>query len=60
MKEYYEKVEICFDFKEPPDSSRESFWRKIRAFLSFMQNSNRSIENMKEDDFQQYILFDEI
>lgn len=57
MKQYDEKIELYFDLKGTPDSSRESYWRRIRAFLSFMQNSNKSIEDMKEEDIQQYILF---
>ncbi|MDF2789529.1 MAG: integrase [Neobacillus sp.] len=57
MKQYDKKIELYFDLKGTPDSSRESYWRRIRAFLSFMQNSNRPIEDMKEEDIQQYILF---
>ena len=57
MKQYDKKVELFFDLKGTPDSSRESYWRRIRAFLSFMQNSNISIEDIKEENIQQYILF---
>lgn len=57
MKHYDKKIELYFDLKGTPDSSRESYWRRIRAFLSFMQSSNKSIEDMKEEDIQQYILF---
>ena len=57
MKQYDKKIELFFDLKGTPDSSRESYWRRIRAFLSFMQNSNISIEDIKEEDIQQYILF---
>ena len=56
MKQYDKKIELFFDLKGTPDSSRESYWRRIRAFLSFMQNSNISIEDIKEEDIQQYIL----
>ena len=57
MKQYDEKIQLYFDLKGTPDSSRESYWRRMRAFLSFMQNSNKSIEDMNEEDVQQYILF---
>jgi integrase/recombinase XerD len=57
MIQYDKKIELYFDLKGTPDSSRESYWRRIRAFLSFMQNSNKSIKDMKEEDIQQYILY---
>lgn len=57
MKQYEQKVELYFELKGIPDSSKESYWRRMRAFLLFMKDHNRLIEEMNEDDIQQYILF---
>lgn len=57
MKQFDDKIELYFDLKGTPDSSRESYWRRIRTFLSFMQKINKSVPDMKEEDIQQYILF---
>lgn len=57
METYDDKIELYFDLKGTPDSSRESYSRRIRAFLSFMQESDKPIYDMKEEDIQQYILY---
>jgi integrase/recombinase XerD len=57
MKEYIRKIELYFELKGTPDSSRESYKIRIRAFLSFMQELNKPIHEMKEEDIQQYILY---
>lgn len=57
MKQYDQKIELYFELKGTPYSSRESYWRRMRAFLSYMDGQNRSIEDMNENDIQQYILY---
>lgn len=57
MKQYDQIIELYFELKGTPDSSRESYWRRMRAFLSFMQERNRPIDDMNEGDIQQYILY---
>lgn len=57
MNYFEKKVELYFELKGTPDSSRESYWRRIRAFLSFLQENNISVEEMTEEDIQQYILY---
>ncbi|RDI36321.1 tyrosine-type recombinase/integrase [Falsibacillus pallidus] len=57
MKQYDQEIELYFELKGTPDSSRESYWRGMRAFLTFLQERNTPIEEMDEKDIQQYILF---
>jgi integrase/recombinase XerD len=57
MNQYEQKVELYFELKGTPDSSRESYWRRMNAFLFYMDERNCPIEEMKVEDIQQYILF---
>src|SRR5690606_37538632 len=57
MKQYEQQVELYFELKGTPDSSRESYWRRMRAFLHYLQEQNKSVEDMTVEDIQQYILY---
>ena len=57
MKQYEQKIELFFELKGTPDSSRESYWRRMRAFLNFMQGLKKPIEELTLEDIQQYILY---
>jgi site-specific recombinase XerD len=57
MKQYEQKIELFFELKGTPNSSRESYWRRMRAFLNYMQKIKRPIEEMNHEDIQQYILY---
>jgi site-specific recombinase XerD len=57
MNYFEKKVELYFELRGTPDSSREAYWRRIRAFLTFLQERNISVEEMTEEDIQQYILY---
>ncbi|MEA1962011.1 MAG: site-specific integrase [Bacillota bacterium] len=57
MKSYQEEIEIYFELKGAPESTKESYMRRIKAFLAFIQNSGKSIEDITERDIQQYILY---
>lgn len=57
MNEYDHKIELFFELKGSPTSTRESYWRRMRAFLLFMKENNRPIQDMTEEDIQQYILY---
>lgn len=57
MKSYQEEIEIYFELKGAPESTKESYMRRIKAFLAFIQNSGKSIEDIAERDIQQYILY---
>ncbi|WP_209121790.1 phage integrase N-terminal SAM-like domain-containing protein [Alkalihalobacillus sp. BA299] len=55
MKQYDQKIELYFELKGTPESSRESYYRRIQAFLSFMQELDRPIYDINQEDIQQYI-----
>ncbi|MDQ0233162.1 tyrosine-type recombinase/integrase [Metabacillus malikii] len=56
MDHYERKIELFFELKGTPDSSQESYRRRILAFLGYMNKCNRPISEMNEHDIQQYIL----
>lgn len=57
MKQYEQQIKLYFELKDTPDSSQESYWRRMRAFLKFMQEHQKHIKDMNENDIQQYILY---
>lgn len=57
MNQYEETVELYFELKGTPESTRESYSRRMKAFLTYMQDLGRPIEEMNEEDIQQYILY---
>jgi len=57
MKNYEQQISLYFELKGTPESSRESYFRRIQAFLTFIENQNKSIDDMTESDIQKYILY---
>lgn len=57
MNNYEQEIEMYFELKGSPDSSKESYLRRINAFIQFFQNNNQSIEDIALKDIQQYILY---
>lgn len=57
MNNYLETIELYFELKGTPESSQESYYRRMRAFLIYMQDLGRPIEDTNETDIQQYILY---
>lgn len=57
MRNYEQEIEIYFELKGSPDSSKESYRRRIRAFIQFIEEKQQSLEEIKERDIQQYILY---
>jgi integrase/recombinase XerD len=56
MNQYHKKIELYFELKDIPESSRESYGRRIRSFFAFMAEQNRPIEMTTLEDIQEYIL----
>lgn len=56
MNQYNQKVNLYFELKNTPESSRESYGRRIRSFISFMNEQNRPIDRTTLEDIQDYIL----
>lgn len=57
MKQYEQEIELYFELKGTPDSSKESYSRRMLTFLKFMQEQQRPIEDINENDIQQFILY---
>jgi len=57
MNDYRQAITLYFELKGTPDSSRESYNRRIEAFIKYLQNRKMSIDSISEIDIQQYILY---
>ena len=57
MNEYLETIELYFELKGTPISSQESYLRRMRAFLKYLMDQGKPIEDTNEKDIQQYILY---
>lgn len=57
MNQYEQEVDLYFELKGTPESSRESYLRRMNAFVRFMQNRQTCMEDVTEGDIQQYILY---
>lgn len=57
MNCYEQEINLYFELKGAPDSSRESYLRRINAFVKFIQDNNKHVEDVTEKDIQQYILY---
>lgn len=57
MKKYEQKVNLYFELRDTPESTQESYWRRMNYFLTFMKENNKSIDDMTLVDIQQFILF---
>ena len=42
MKHFEQKIELFFELKGTPDSSRESYWRSMRAFLTYLEKYKKT------------------
>src|SRR5690554_8028972 len=51
------EIERYFELKDTPESSRESYRRRVLAFLKFLQAQNKDSENITSRDVQDYILY---
>lgn len=57
MENYEQQINLYFELKGTPESSRESYFRRMQAFITFIQNQNKNVDDMTETDIQQYILY---
>lgn len=57
MNDYGQEIDLYFELKGTSDSSRESYSRRMKAFIRFIQECKKDIENVTEEDIQQYILY---
>lgn len=57
MNNYEQDINLYFELKDTPDSSKESYLRRINAFIQFIQKHGKCVDDITESDIQQYILF---
>jgi len=57
MKDYNDEIDLYFELKGTPDSSKESYLRRMQAFIKYLRENQKSVEDFTESDIQQYILY---
>ena len=57
MEQYEQKIDLYFELKDSPKSTREAYRRRMKTFLTFFEKLNKPIHDMNEEDIQQYILY---
>lgn len=57
MNNYEQEIDLYFELKGISESSRESYSRRMDAFIQFMQDREKLMEDVTEGDIQQYILY---
>lgn len=57
MNNYLQEINMYFELKGTPESSRESYLRRMNAFIQFIQLRGQPLEKITERDIQQYILY---
>lgn len=56
MEKYMKEIEMYFELKDTPESSREAYLRRIQAFIKFISAKGKDIEDSGEQDIREYIL----
>lgn len=56
MDSFKKEIDLYFELKGTPESSKESYRRRISAFLKFLEDKHRPLEEIHAGDIQQYIL----
>lgn len=56
MRNYDKEMALYFDLKGTPESSRESYSRRVKAFIDFIEK-DKPMEDVSVGDIQQYILY---
>lgn len=57
MDKYKEEINLYFELKGMPESSRESYLRRSCAFINYIENTrDKQLKDTTDSDIQQYIL----
>jgi integrase/recombinase XerD len=56
LNNYKQEIDLYFELKGSPESSKESYLRRMNAFFQFIVDSRKRVEDTTEGDIQQYIL----
>ena len=54
--DYALEMELYFELRGTPESSRESYRRRVRSFLGFLKQQGKCAETIETADIQQYVL----
>lgn len=57
MKHIEERIELYFELKGTPEQSQESYRRRIKAFIKYLEANEVNIEHIADHNVQQYILY---
>lgn len=57
MNNYVQDCERYFALKDIPPSSQESYLRRIKAFIDFIEGKGKLLEQIDFGDIQDYILY---
>ncbi len=57
MDNYDKEIELYFELKGSPDSSKESYLRRMKAFIKFLETNLETKDSFTVSDIQQYILY---
>ena len=54
---YKEEIDLYFELKGTPNSTREAYTRRIGAFINHIQEQNKRIDSITISDVQQFLLY---
>ena len=57
LKPYEEEITMYFELKDTPESSRESYLRRLQAFIKYIDEKGQCLEEIDLKDIQRYILY---
>lgn len=57
MTNYEYEIKLYFELRNTPDSSKESYFRRIKAFIKFIENDGKAVKDITQRDVQRYILY---
>jgi len=57
MNSYDNEINLYFELKGSPKSTRESYFRRMNAFVNHMQERNVQMDSVTQRDIQLYILY---
>ncbi len=57
MVDFNQKMQLYFDLRGTPSSSRESYLRRAKAFTEYIEAKDKDLNETTIEDIQQYILY---
>ncbi len=56
MRDYIEELNLYFELRGTPESSRASICIRVNVFINYLKEQEKAIEDITENDIQQFIL----